>query len=147
MERALRCVNRDIVEVDAEAVAVGVTVGEKACLQHLVRRETDAWYDVGWRERDLLNLREDVLGVAVQFEVSDVDEREVGLRPDLRQIEWIKWQCLRLCVVHHLDEERPAGVLSALDALKEIALVGLAILPDQGFGLRVRQILDALLGP
>ena len=68
------------------------------------------------------------------------------LRPDLGQVEGIEWECLRLRVRHHLDEQGPAREIAGLDVFEQIALMAFAILADEGLGFRVRQILDALLG-
>ena len=56
-------------------------------------------------------------------------------------------ECLRLGVGHHLNEQRPARKISLLDALEKITLVCFAVLSDQGFGLGVGKVLDALLRP
>ena len=64
-----------------------VGIGEDARLQHLVRRVADAGHDVGRRERRLLDLGEVVLGIAVEFHDTDVDQRIVGVRPDLGEVE------------------------------------------------------------
>ena len=55
VERAFRRVDRDMVEVDAEPVTLGVGIGEQPRLQHLVGREADARHDVGRRECGLLD--------------------------------------------------------------------------------------------
>jgi hypothetical protein len=53
----------------ADAVAVGVRVGEHATQQHLVGREADAGHHVGRRERGLLDLGEEVVGVLVELQL------------------------------------------------------------------------------
>ena len=40
-------------------------------------------------EGSLLDLGEEVVGIPVQFEVSDLDQRIVRVRPYLRDIEWM----------------------------------------------------------
>ena len=52
----------------------------------------------------------------------------------------------RLFLGHHLDVHRPAGEVSLLDALVQVALVALAVLGDDRLGFLVGQVLDALLG-
>ena len=56
VERAFGAVHRDLVVVDAQAVAVRIAIGEQAALQHFIRRETDARHHVGGVHRHLLNL-------------------------------------------------------------------------------------------
>ena len=49
-DRAASAVDRDLVMVDPQAVALGIPVGEQPPLEHLVRGEADARYDVRWVE-------------------------------------------------------------------------------------------------
>ena len=63
--------------VDAEPVAVGVAVGEEAALQHLVGRGPDARHEVGRVEGGLFDLGEVVVGVAVEHQLADLDQRVV----------------------------------------------------------------------
>src|SRR5699024_4285225 len=74
-----RTVHRQLGVVRAEAVTLGVLVGEGAGEQHLVRGEAHARHDVRRCEGGLLDLREVVLRVLVQREVADVDQRVVLL--------------------------------------------------------------------
>src|SRR3984893_13018023 len=84
--------------------------------------------------------------LSMQLKKSDLDQREIALGPDLRQIEGVERESLRLSVRHHLNEERPAREISGLDAFEKIPLMGLAVLADKGLGFGIRQVLDALLG-
>src|SRR5258705_3011426 len=93
-----------------------------------------------------IDFGEDVLGVPVEFEISDLDQRKVALWPDLGQVERVEWECLRLRIRHHLDEQGPAREIAGLDIFEQIALMAFAILADEGLGFHVRQIPDALLG-
>ncbi len=86
---ALGGVDRQQIVVGADAVAVGVGVGEEPALQHLVRRVAHAGEDVGRVEGGLLDLGEVVGGLAIEGEDADVDERELLVRPDLGEIEGI----------------------------------------------------------
>src|SRR3546814_4886980 len=73
-------VHGQLVEVGADPVALRVVVGERAAKQHLVRRQADPGHGVAGREGGLLDLGEEVLGVAVQRHLADVDERVVAVR-------------------------------------------------------------------
>jgi hypothetical protein len=64
------CVDRDVVVIDAEAVALRIAVGEQTPLQHLVGRIADARHDVGGRESGLFDFGENVFGVPVELEIS-----------------------------------------------------------------------------
>jgi hypothetical protein len=66
----------------------------------------------------------------------------IGLRPHFRQIEWIEAEGLGLRVGHHLDEQRPAREVAALDALEKVPAVALAILGDDSRGFGVGEILN-----
>ncbi len=146
MERAARGVHRDRVVVDAEAVALGVAVGKEPPLQHLVRREADARYNVRRVEGRLLDLGEVVLWVLVQIEDAHLDERVVLVKPDLGQVERVVRALGRVLFGHHLNEHLPAGEVALLDAVVEVTLVALATFADHGFGFGIGQVLDALLG-
>src|SRR6195256_1473423 len=83
---------------------------------------------------------------SVELEISNLDQREVALWPDLGQVEGIEGESLCLSVRHHLDEQGPAWKIAGLDIFEQIALMSFAILAHAGLGFRVRQVLDALLG-
>src|SRR5258707_519063 len=75
VERALRSVDRDVIEVDAEPIALRVAIGEQPRLEHLVGREADAGDDGLRREGRLLHLGEVVLRIAVQRHHPRLDQR------------------------------------------------------------------------
>lgn len=61
-----------------------------------------------------------VLRVLVERELSDGSERELGVRPDLGEIEDVVSECLSLGDGHRLDAESPRRVLLSLNGLEEI---------------------------
>src|SRR5690606_17641773 len=65
VDRAARGIDGDLVEVDAEAVALRIGVVEQAGLQHLVGRDADARHEVARREGALFDVGEEVLWIAV----------------------------------------------------------------------------------
>lgn len=134
-----------MVKVDAQSVALGITVGEQARLQHLVGREADARHDIGRREGGLLNLCKIIVGPAIELDHAHFDQRIVCLRPDLGEIEGIVLVHLRLLVGHDLDEHRPAREVAAFDRVEQIAAVALAIVGDECGCLGIGEVLDALL--
>ena len=131
--------------IHTQAVALGIAVGEQAPLQHLVRREADAGRHIGGVEGGLLDLGKEVFRVAIQFHDADFDQRTVPVEPDLGQVEGVIGQFRGIGLRHDLDEQRPTGKVPVLDALKQVTLVALAVLADQGFAFRVGQVADALL--
>jgi tetratricopeptide (TPR) repeat protein len=143
--RAFRRVHRNMVEVDAKPVALRVAVGEQPRLQHLVGREADPRHDVGRREGRLLHFGKVVVRIAVQLHHADLDQRIVFLRPDLGKIEGVVPVRLRLRLRHHLDEERPAREIVAIDRGQQIAAIAFAVLGNDSCSLGVGQVLDPLL--
>jgi len=87
-----------------------------------------------------------VLRIHIEFEKSDFNQGKIGFRPNLRQIEWIesKGPCLR--VGHYLNEKGPSRIFAALYTIEKVASVGLPVLANQCFSLRVTEIVYSLLG-
>jgi hypothetical protein len=137
LERALWGVDRNVVEVDAEPVALRVTVGEQPPLKHFVRRKTDARHEVGRRERGLLHFGEKVVGVAVELHHADLNQRILRFRPHLGHVERIVPVGFRLSLGHHLDGERPAREVAGLDRIEQVPAVAFAIPGDKSRGLGV----------
>jgi hypothetical protein len=100
----VRPVHREVVGVDADAVAVGVSVREQAPLEHLVGRRADTRHEVRGREDAqldigadvLLDLGEDVLRVAVELQLADLHRRVVLVRPHLGEVEGVEAVVRRL---------------------------------------------------
>src|SRR3546814_9465153 len=67
------------------------------------------------------------------------------VRPDLGQIEGIEVVGGGIGLRHHLHAQGPARKVAGIDGTQQVALMALAIGADQGGGLGVGQILDALL--
>ncbi|OQC60855.1 MAG: hypothetical protein BWX50_01675 [Euryarchaeota archaeon ADurb.Bin009] len=132
--------------VDAQAVALCVSVGKEAPLQHLIGREPDARHHGGRVESRLLHVLEVVLGVPVQLEHAHLDQGELTLVPDFGEVEGVVGHGLCLFFGHHLDVHRPAGEVALPDALEEVALMALAVFCDDRLGFLVGQVLDALPG-
>ena len=119
-DRDERRVDGQLLVVHAEPVAVRVRVREEAGLEDRVRGGLDAGHEVRGRERDLLDLREVVLHILVQLDRADGLEREVGMWPDLGQVEDVELERLRLCGRHRLHVDRPGGEVALLDRLEEL---------------------------
>jgi hypothetical protein len=56
VEWTLRRVNRDVIEVNTEAVSLGISIREQATLEHLVRREANSVNHIRRGEGRLLGL-------------------------------------------------------------------------------------------
>jgi hypothetical protein len=88
-----------------------------------------------------------VLGVLVERHLSDGPQRELLLRPRVRQVEHVDAlfleELLRLFLVHRLDLHRPAGVFLPGDGFVQV--LG-RIVRGQGGGLFRGEGLGALVG-
>ncbi|MNZ65480.1 hypothetical protein D3C78_836760 [compost metagenome] len=135
VEGAARGVDRQQAVVDAEAIALGVTVGEESPLQHAIRREADTGHHVGRGEGRLLHVGEVVVRVLVKLQHADRDQRVVAVRPHLGEVERVDFVGLGLGLRHHLHIDLPAREVAPLDGVVEIRLTGLPILADGGGGL------------
>ncbi len=144
--RAAGGVDRDLVVVHAEPVALGIAVGKETPLEHLVGRKPDAGDDVGRVEGRLLDLGEVVFRVAVQLENAHLDQGIILVEPDLGEVKGVKGVFRRILLRHDLDVEGPAGEVALFDALVEVALVAFPVLGDDRLGLFVGQVFDPLLG-
>ena len=138
-------VDRQLLEVGADAIALGILVRERATQQHLVRRVPRARDHVRWREARLLDLGEEVVRVAVERQRAHLDARVVLLRPDLGQIEGIEPVFLGLVVRHDLEVQIPGRMLAPSDGLVEILPVNVGVGSGQPLGLLVREVLHALV--
>src|SRR5260370_268300 len=78
------------VSMRAVGMAAGVPVGEQPAKYHPVRAGPDARDTVRNLEPDLLDLSEEVLGVAVEHHPANRDRRVVLVRPDLGNVERIE---------------------------------------------------------
>src|SRR3546814_20021996 len=70
VERTARRIDRNLVRIDAEPVAMGVAVGKQQSLQHPVGREADARHYIGRREGGLFDPRQDILRIVRKSRVS-----------------------------------------------------------------------------
>lgn len=138
-------VDGDLLIVAAEAVAVGVWVGEEAGLEDGVGRRFDAGDHVGGGEGGLLDLCEVVLGVLVEGEFAEAAEGYFGLRPDLGQVEDVPAEFLGLFGAEDLHVAGPGGVLVAPDGVEEVLGVPVRVICGEFAGLCVSEGLVALV--
>ena len=112
-------VDRDLVPVGPQSMSVGVVVGEKTTLQHLVWAEMfplqgsvrksvesprlNTRHQVSGTEGDLLDLSKVVPRVPVESDPADRDQRELPVRPNLGQVERVEAPILGLFEGHDLN--------------------------------------------
>src|SRR5712671_5703826 len=118
VEWTLRRINRDVIEVNTEAVSLGISVREQPALKHLVGREANSWNHIRRGEGGLLHLCEEVVRITIELHYANFDQRVVCLGPDFGQIKRIVLVCLCLFLCHYLDEQRPTRKISIVDRLK-----------------------------
>src|ERR1700751_5208431 len=127
VEWTLRCVNRDVIEVNTEAVSLGISIREQASLKHLVRRPANSRNHIRRGESRLLHLCEEVFWITVELHYANFDQRVVSFSPDFGQIKRIVLVCLCLFLCHYLDEERPTRKISPFDCLEQVTAMALPI--------------------
>ena len=139
-------IHRQLQVVGPDPVAVGVGVGEEPAQQHLVGAGADPGHHVGGLEGGLLDLGEVVVGVAVQHHPADLAQRVVGMGPDLGHVEGVEAVVGGLLKGHQLHQERPGGLVAALDGLVQVAEVAVGVLGGHRLALGGGVELDALVG-
>ena len=124
---------------------MSVSIGEQATLEHLVRRGAYARHEVSRVEGCLLDVREVVVRIPIEHELADLDKWVVGVRPHLREVERVDAEATSLGGGHHLNLERPRGVVTALDCFEQIAVVGLGVRTRERRRFLGRECRDALI--
>jgi len=74
MEWTLRRIDRDVIEVNTEAVSLGVSIREQAALEHLVRREANSGNHIRRGESGLLHFCE----VAFRITMSSITPTSIN---------------------------------------------------------------------
>ena len=142
--RTLRLVDRQRIVVDADAVTVGVRIGDQASLQHLVGRISHARHDVLGIECRLLHFGKIVFRIAIQHQLADFDKRIVFVRPNLGEVERIDGISLRFFFRHDLNAHAPLGEVFPGDGVEEIALRVVRIYAPHRRRVFAREVLDSL---
>ncbi len=95
-------VDRKLLIIDSEAMAMSVGVREEPALQDWVGTWLYPRHSVGWRKRRLLDLCKVILRVLIQYDLSDGAERVIFMRPHFGQVEDIVTESLGLLRRHRL---------------------------------------------
>jgi hypothetical protein len=112
----------------AEPDELRVGIREETALQERVVREIDSGYDVTGVERDLLRLREEIIGVTVERQPPHALKRHQLLGHDLGGIEQVEVEPVLLRLLDHLQAELPFGVRAVRDRFSQVAPVKVRIL-------------------
>ena len=145
IEGAKGRVDGNLLVVDAQAVAVGVWVGEQAGLKDRVGGGLDPRDHVGGREGYLLDLGEVVLRVAVELELAEGAEWYFTLGPDFGQVEDVPAEFFSLLGAEDLDVAGPRGTVPFLNGFEEVLSVPVGVLRGHLAGLFVGEGLAALI--
>ena len=108
--------------VDPKPITMRVSVGKDPCLQHLIWRVTNPGDNIGRRKGSLFHLGKVVFRIAIELQDADLNQRVIGMRPNLGQIERIPAISFRFFFRHDLDAETPSGIVAGLDVFEQIAL-------------------------
>src|SRR3990170_1661962 len=100
-----------------ETVAMGVVVAEEAALEHLVRRCTNSWHEIGRGEGGLLHLGKVIFRVAVKHHAAYGNGWIICVRPDLGDVEGIEAVVLCFLGCHDLYFQPPGWVVTSLNGL------------------------------
>ena len=95
-------VDRKLLIIDSEAMAMSVGVREEPTLQDWVGTWLYPRHGVGRRERSLLNLCKVILRVLIQYDLSDGAEGVILMWPHFGQVEDIVTESLGLLRRHRL---------------------------------------------
>lgn len=139
-------VDRDLLVVHPEAMAMGVRVGEEAGLQHGIRRGLHPWNHMRRGKGELLDLGKVVFHVAVEGEFAKGPKRNFALRPNFGQVEDVPPELLSLVRAQHLHITGPGRIISILDRAKQIFRVPIRILGPHRRRLFVVERLTTLVG-
>jgi len=135
-------------QVDTDAVVLGITVKEHAELEKSIWAVLNTWNHCSRRERGLLDVTMVVLRVLVQDNLSELLERELLARPDLGHIEGVesKLSWVGLFGLHCLDVCSPLRILLGLDLLIQLALGVVWVFATETVCLLTSELLLTVLG-
>src|SRR5206468_9379447 len=92
----------------------------------------------------LLHVGKVVARELVELHDTHIDERELIVWPDFREVEGVPAEPLRLCVGHDLDLQRPPGIVTSVDGLHQVTLRPVGIRAAHGEGFGMREVFNAL---
>ena len=116
-EGTLGCVDRNMREIGAtEPLQLRVEIGEVATLKQRVVGEVDARRDVLRHERNLLGLREEIVGHAIENQASDWDRLEDLFGNNLGRIEHVEVEVVRKLLIEELHSQLPFREVSGTES-------------------------------
>ncbi|MNQ59969.1 hypothetical protein D3C85_742350 [compost metagenome] len=156
-------IDRQAQGVGADAVHLGIGIGEQPALEQAVFRGFDSRHEVGRCHGHLFGFLEEVTDVAVQDHLADLAFGNA--RPDFRRIQRVEGKARQLIRPQHLDVEVPFGKVAFVDGLDQVgshvAVVGgldlgnllgvevflaLQALPAELHVMHIAAVIDELVG-
>ena len=138
-----RAVDGDLVQVDANAVVLSVSIEKHAELEQWVWAFLDTGHHATGRECSLLDIAMEVLGVLVQDQFAELMHGELTARPDFGNIEGIEAELVGVGLfrLHYLDICFPCDFFAFLNGLPELFLGVIWVLTGGHDGLRLCHLL------
>lgn len=146
VERSQRLIDGDLLIVDAEAVAVGVRVGEQTGLKDRIGRRFDPGNHVRRRKGHLLDLGKIVLGVLVESKFAKGPQGDFFLRPDLGEIEYVPPEAFGLFRAENLNVAGPGRVVAILNGVEQVLGMPVGVFRRHLAGFLVGKGSAALVG-
>lgn len=125
---------------------MGIWIGEKSSLEHLVHGWLNTWDQVAWCEGGLLDLGVVVFWIPVKSHLTNLYQWVVGVWPHLGDIKHIKSVVLSILLWHNLNVPGPRWEISLLNRFVKIGSGEVLILEGHGILLLSGEVLDSLIG-
>lgn len=146
VERPEGLVDRDLLIVDAEAVAVRVRVGEESGLQDRIGRRLHPGHQVGWRKGDLLDLGKIVFGILIESKFAKGSQGHVFLRPDFGEVEYVPSELFGLFRAENLEVAGPGRVVAVLNGIEQVLCMPVGVFCCHAAGFLIGKGFAALVG-
>jgi len=135
-------VNGDLLIVNTESVSVGIGIGEKSSLEHLIGGGLNAGNHMDGGEGRLFDFSEIVVGVSVQNHLTDFNQGIVTVGPNLGDIKDVPLILGSISFGHKLNLQSPGSGLSRGNVLKQISGGVITISGSELSGFRGSEVLD-----
>ena len=132
VKRCNRPVDRDFVEVRPTQTAdLRVGIREKTTLQQRIIGEVDTRHDMPWAKRDLLGLREEVIGVAIKHHLAQRSDRYQFFGDQLGRIKNVEVEFMLVFLRDDLNAEFPFRIVACFNRFPQISAVVIGIFACQ----------------
>src|SRR5689334_3917611 len=145
MNLSMRSVDWQLQIIRTNTITMRIRIAKETAKQHAIRAGTNARDHIRRLERGLLDLSEEVLRVAIQYQATNRNRRIIAMRPGLGQVKGI--ETILLCVRkgHNLHLKPPDREVIALDCFAQVATMVIRIFRRHRLGFSIGEVLDTLL--